>query len=79
MKLLDVVAFEGLEVPSEEAGLGHCAEARVSSAALNLRFNMAHERYDPTLSVGHPDLYEPGSRLTCYTAASFILFCEQRS
>eukprot|EP00439_Symbiodinium_sp_Y106_P052414 s3631_g7.t1 len=23
------------------------------------RFNMAHERYDPTLSVGHPDLYEP--------------------
>ncbi|CAE7764784.1 unnamed protein product [Symbiodinium sp. CCMP2592] len=23
------------------------------------RFNMAHERYDPTLSAGHPDLYEP--------------------
>ncbi|CAE7728544.1 unnamed protein product [Symbiodinium sp. CCMP2456] len=36
------------------------------------RFNMAHERYDPTLSAGHPDLYEPGSHVTCYTAPCLV-------
>jgi len=37
-------------------GTSVCKQALKSQVK---RFNMAHERYDPTLSAGHPDLYEP--------------------